>query len=188
MERRVIIKWFEWMYEVSNLWNIRSLKNWVICPIKTRKLHLRWWYPIVDLRIWWTYKKTMRVSRLVAQWFLWLNIEDSKTLVCHKDDNVENNKLENLFLWSHQDNSNDCSSKWRTSKPWKWKVWYNSSRWKEVLWYDKEMNLLWIFWSMRQAGIELNIDDESIRLCCKWTCKYAKWYIFRLSWKNTCIS
>lgn len=53
------------------------------------------------------------VSRLVANWFLWLDLEDIKTLVCHKDDDTNNNKVSNLFLWTHTDNARDMSKKMR---------------------------------------------------------------------------
>ena len=58
------------------------------------------------------------VHRLVAQAFLWLDITDKKTYVCHKDDNPENNKTENLFLWTAKENIQDAVSKKRMN----WKL------------------------------------------------------------------
>lgn len=47
--------------------------------------------------------------------FLGLDLNDKTILVCHKDDNKENNILENLFLWTHKDNMQDMIKKGRQS-------------------------------------------------------------------------
>jgi hypothetical protein len=125
------ITWYEWKYQVSNLWNLKSLwrireyylkwkKIKYLQPLKILKLNDFNWYKSIEL------SKTKRrnkyyVHRLVAQAFLWLDISDKKTLVCHKDDNRKNNKVENLFLWTHKDNMQDMIKKWR-NKGWRKKI------------------------------------------------------------------
>lgn len=115
------IPWYEWLYQASNLWRIKSLDRY-IKAWKSFWLHFyKWkilkewkdkdWYINVSLC-----SKTYRVSRLVAKTFLWLDINNSKIFVCHKDDNVKNNNVDNLFLWNHQDNMDDRNNKNRQNK------------------------------------------------------------------------
>lgn len=122
-EERREIKWYEWYYDISNKWRVRTY--W-----KARK----WWsdlYPEPVRILKWRKKKQTTVynchtlyketdrkrhyktARLVAQAFLWLRYEDETILVCHKDDNGMNNDVDNLFLWSHKDNTRDSIRKGR---------------------------------------------------------------------------
>jgi len=61
--------------------------------------------------------KIFSVHRLVYLVFNNLPLDfkgyDTKTLVCHKDDNPENSKLENLFLGTQSENMKDCYFKKR---------------------------------------------------------------------------
>lgn len=118
------ILWYEWLYQVSNLWNVKSLPkkwswwhNW-----KILKNNISWsWRKIVMLRknnLW----KMFYLHRLVAQAFLWLDINNPKILVCHKDDNPLNNNIKNLFLWTSKDNIQDMIRKWRSISQIKKKV------------------------------------------------------------------
>lgn len=87
--------------EVSNLWNIK--RNW-----KISKQTESCWYNYIKIdwkKIW--------VHRLVACCFLWLNILDKKSLVCHKNDIRNDNRIENLFIWTSYDNVHDMINKWR---------------------------------------------------------------------------
>lgn len=63
-------------------------------------------------------RKMIPISRLVAKAFLGLDLDDKKTFVCHKDDNVNNNHVDNLFLWTNEDNLRDMATKmrWATRK------------------------------------------------------------------------
>jgi len=53
------------------------------------------------------------IHRLVAYAFLWFDIFDPEILVLHKDDNKLNNNIENLKLWTSQDNTNDAFTNWK---------------------------------------------------------------------------
>ena len=66
------------------------------------------WYKYISY-VW----KRYLLSRVIAAAFLWLDINDSKMFVCHKDDNPSNNSVDNLFLWTHMDNMQDRNNKWR---------------------------------------------------------------------------
>jgi len=128
------IEWYEGLYQISNLGNIKALakkvfnkhnnkislyKEKILTPTPTwRDLN----YSKIIL-----YKnlKTKRFSihRLVAQAFLWLDINNKKILVLHKLEKLDEkwllyNWVDNLFLWDYNINWLDCVKKWRHKRWW----------------------------------------------------------------------
>ncbi len=113
---------YEWLYEVSNLWRIRSvdryvdyriqwckaLKKWRIIKIKKQK----WWYCSICLcknNI----KKDVRIHRIVAITFL----EPShKKCVNHKNWIKTDNRLENLEWCTHTENIQHAVRTWLFKK------------------------------------------------------------------------
>lgn len=59
-------------------------------------------------------RKRYLAHRLVARAFLWLNINDTKIYICHKNDNPENNCVSNLFVWKPRENYIDMARKYRS--------------------------------------------------------------------------
>lgn len=114
------IPWYEWLYQASNLWRVKSLDR--IDLLKRNKyscilnfIPSSWWYIRIRLCKNST-TKSFNVHRIVAQVFLWLDINNKKIVVCHKDDNPSNNRVDNLFLWSQKNNIEDMIKKWRRPK------------------------------------------------------------------------
>lgn len=114
------IKWYKWIYEISNFWRIKSYYSIKEHKIIDEARLLNWRkkiqttvYTCVTLYSPNDRKYHYKMARLVAQAFLGLDYDDKYTLVCHKDDDWENNKLDNLFLGTHKDNTMDSISKWR---------------------------------------------------------------------------
>lgn len=163
---------YEGYYEVSNLWNIKSINRIINAKcgsvrLSKWKLLKPWvdsfWRKIIVLskgnKQW-----TVFVSRLVWQAFLWLKLNNKHMLVCHKDDNPSNNEINNLFLWTNQDNYDDMVSKGRRKLRWlnysntsliKLNVTYKSLR---ILWYSYSnisyhflKNRNWVY-EMRKTG------------------------------------
>lgn len=126
---------------------------------------------------WWGYNfvhlvkdkkyKMRKIHRLVAQAFLWLNIEDKKIMVCHKDDNPINNRADNLFLWTHQDNIDDKMMKWR------YKKWV---KYKSVVQLSKDWIVIKIWEWIIKIQQEIWISATNISSCCRWKLKSAWWY------------
>ena len=125
------IPWYEWYYEASSLWKVRSLDriikshfHWV-ARSKERILRLanNWWYSTARLYKDW-YNSAFKVHRLVYCSFNWLDLKFTwQNLVCHKNDIRNDNRLENLFLWTPLDNVLDCENKWRWIHIWqKWET------------------------------------------------------------------
>lgn len=132
------IEWYEWLYQISNIGRVKSLnykRTWKHIILSNNIM--RNWYHKIWLRNKGIYKK-MYIHRLVAQAFLWLDISNTKILVCHKDDNPSNNMVENIFLWNHKENSRDMLNKWRSviQKDKRLKV----SKWYNLEWFDRYEN------------------------------------------------
>ena len=113
-EVRKDIKWYEWKYFVSNLGNLKSRHQ----PLKTEtnrdgrhRVKFYWSWGRYD-------RKTYQLHRLVYCTFNNYPLEyDWINLVCHKDNDIENNKLENLYLWTQKENMQQCLRDWRLVTP-----------------------------------------------------------------------
>lgn len=123
------IKFYEWLYQVSDLWRVKSLDkmrynthNKSYSEYKEKILKPRHSgrdgeYSRVALFKDWVITQRV-VHRLVWQAFHWLDINDKKMLVLHKCEKLNengflNNWKDNLFLWNHSDNALDSVKKWR---------------------------------------------------------------------------
>lgn len=183
------IHWYEWKYQISDLWNIKSLSrekkckwNWIqFIKWKILKQVInKYWY--MDIKLCKNSKSThYLVHRLVAQVFHWLDINNIKILVCHKDDNPINNNKNNLFLWTHKDNSQDMINKWRQWNLWKfWQLHHNS---KKVNQYSKNLEFIKTWDSLMDVKRELWINYSNISLVCNRKRKTAWGY----KWKYLSI-
>lgn len=158
---------YEWLYEVSSRGSVKSLfyrrtKDEAILSQNITRL----WYANIKLK----WHKNLFVHRLVWASFLWLDLNDRKQCVLHKDDNPLNNTVDNLFIGNHSDNMKDMTNKWRNKYP-------NNS--KKILQFGKE-NLLIKKWdSLQQAENELWIYKSSISQCCNWKRKTAGGFVWK---------
>lgn len=96
------IKWFEWLYQVSNLWNIKSLNYRRTWKEKLLKLNIdKDWYLQTSLWYLWD-RKIYKVHRLV--WLNFIKNIDNKPQINHKDWNKKNNNIENLEWVTQNEN------------------------------------------------------------------------------------
>lgn len=160
---------------VSNLWRIRNIDKILRPYIKKN------WYTEVHLYLNWK-RKVTSVHRLVANCFLWLNLFDNKSYVCHKDDNPINNNVDNLFIWTAKDNMRDMINKWRDKNnfkiknPNKWKFLWNHKSSKRIIQLSVDWNFIkeWSCWL--EVEKTLWINNWNISSCCRWRYKTAWWY------------
>lgn len=167
------VPWYELLYQVSNLGNIRSMnynRKWIIKSMKPYKWTT--WYLYIDI-----FKnkeiKRISLSRIIAFTFLWLNIDNKEVCVCHKDDNPLNNKIDNLFLWTHQDNMKDRDNKWRC------RAWIYQQR--IISQFTKNWEFIRNWESQKLIQNELWILSTSINKCCRlkrWH-KTAGWFMWK---------
>ena len=160
------IPWYEGLYQVSNMWNVLSADRMKKHRIKWEYLNkwkllsCKWNYPKVYLFKEWI-RTGIPIHRLVAQLFLWLNISDTKVYVCHRDDNPNNNKLENLFLWTCKDNVQDMIKKWRKN-PSKWRI----NPLHKKIWLIEKWRVKKIFYWLRATSEELWLNKANLSQVC----------------------
>ena len=180
------IEWYEWLYQVSNLWRVKSLNyartklQWLLKPnIMSR------WHSIV----WFKQKRIKQelVHRLVALHFI--PNPDKLPIVCHKEEKLDDNWAlynwsDNLFWWTQKDNIQDMYKKWRANNhlqvnhPWKWIKWWKHYLSKKIEQVSKNWEFIKEWWSIIDASNILLISSASIWKVCRWERKTAGWFIF----------
>jgi|SaaInlStandDraft_7_1057024.scaffolds.fasta_scaffold07640_4 hypothetical protein len=174
MEIYKTLEWYEWLYEVSNLGNVKSFQRWREKILKSCIKQNRWNYAHIVLSKN-NIKTTYRIHRLVWKVFLWLDINDMNTLVCHKNDIPNDNRVDNLFLWTHSDNNRDCVNKWRHYAYSKYHIWKEHKASKQVNQYSLTWELIKIWDSIRIAWDNW-FSRTWISLCCNWKAITSKWF------------
>lgn len=183
------IKWYEWKYQVSNYGRVKSFTNnrhWVLDNkwkiLKPWKR--RWWYSAVNLWKLNEYKSYL-THRLVWQSFLWLDINNSKIFVCHKNelliDGELDNSVNNLFLWTHQDNMNDMVKKGRAQKRMAWIRGGSHPRSKSIKQYTKKWEFIKEWESMNLAAEGLSLCQWSLSKVCNWIWKTVWGFIWKFN-------
>ena len=183
MEEWKDIPWYEWLYQVSNLWNVKSLYKYK----KQLKWSLDgWWYVKVKLTTNW-FSKTYSSHRLVAQAFI-PNVEN-KPQVNHINWIKTDNRLENLEWCTPSENLKHSWANWLhkitekhtslISNFTKWKFWKLHHRSKKVNQYDLLWNFIKTWDSTMDIQRELWLNNWHISSCCKSQRKTTWWYIWK---------
>lgn len=178
------IPWYEWIYQVSNLGNVKSLDRfitlgkswynvlWNNLILITRHL----WYKWVSLsKIW---KCTgYYVHRLVALAFL--PNPENKPYINHKNGIKYDNRLENLEWCTQKENVRHSWETWLSKvsrnlnfytnnpKPRLWIFWKDNPSSKPVLQYDLQWNFIKEWDSLTSIKNSLWISCGNLSLCCK---------------------
>ena len=146
------IPWYEGLYQVSNLWRVKSLLN----------RHGRWpgimssqtidrgnWYNATRTRltdISWI-RKTFWVHRLVASAFLWFNLKTpmKEAVIMHINNDATDNRLENLKIWTQSENTRQCIDEWRWKQfEMKWSKHNMAKLDEEKVLNIRELSLKWM--------------------------------------------
>ena len=173
------IPWYEWLYEVSNLWNlISNYDNFWRKNIRKINASL-WqnWYLKITL-----YKnkisKTLLLHRLIAIAFI--PNPNNYPVVMHLDNNKLNLNLNNLKWWTHKENNYQIIKEWRNNfTNWKhpdlWKLRWNNKWAKKVNQYTKEWVFIKTFNCIMDWADSVKIKYNNISRACK-TWRNAGWF------------
>lgn len=174
------IKWYELLYKVSNLWNIKSLPkkwkwwhNWIIMKqcIDSQKKYLTIGLSKNKKR------KTYLVHILVLQTFK-ENLLNKKT-VNHIDWNTLNNNLKNLEWMTYSENHKHAYKKlWRVN-PMQWKFWTLHHWSKEVNQYNLKWDFIQTWNYISEANRFFKVSHNHISSCCNWKRKTCLWFIWK---------
>lgn len=170
------IEGYDWLYQVSSLWRVKSLKFWKEVILVWCKL--KHWHKQVQLFLNWKSTVTKKlIHRLVAEYF----IPNPYNLpcVCHRSEILDikwclYNWVDNLFWWTHQDNMRDMVNKWRASDHllknnyMKWKFWKYCKNSKKVNQYTKDLEFIKQWDSIMDVKRELWLSNSWISNCCRW--------------------
>lgn len=180
MEIRKDIKWYEWLYQVSNLWNIKRMsRNTKSCywsvqllteKIMSNQIMKNWYEKIWLVKEWKT--KRFRTHRLVAEAFI-PNPENKET-VNHKNWIRNDNRAENLERNTTSENlKHSFRELWRKNE---WCKYWASAKSKAVYQYTKEWAFLRKYDSVSKASDIMWINASSIASCARWKIPSAWWY------------
>jgi hypothetical protein len=186
------IPWYEWLYQASNYWNIKSLdrfiirwKDWYKIKWILRKVeYWKDWYLRISLNNW--KKIAYSVHRLV--WLTFIDNPENKEMINHKNGIKSDNRVENLEWVTRSENEKHKYShlwqipylKTNPNRCWKWKFWSEHNTSKAVLQYSKDWEFIQEFWSLIEASKSLWLKSSTwIWLVLKWIRLYSWWYIWK---------
>lgn len=186
-ERRKDVEWYEWLYQVSNLWRIKSLNRyrwngskWYIQKERIMKTQTctNWYIDIWLFKIWKI--KRYRIHRLVAIAFI-KNIYN-KPYVCHIDNSRSNNNYNNLCWWTQSENIKYAYDLWRMishgGHGMLWRKWKNNILSKQIIQQNKNWDTIKIWNSGMDIQRELWYKTTSIASVCRWRKNYNTAYGF----------
>lgn len=165
--KQIIIDGEAWDYEVSDMGNIRNMKNGKILKgcLSKKGGYLR-----VDLCKNGKHKK-MYKHRLVASMFI-PNDDESKTQVNHKNEDKTDNRSCNLEWCTCEYNINYGTRTERVSKA------NSKTLGKKIMAISLTEKKVMVFQSMHQAE-KLGFDHSNISKCCRGELKQYKGYTWK---------
>lgn len=171
IEIRKDVLWYEGLYQISNLWKVRSLFFRKENKVKELKLQKdKDGYNTV-----WLYKDGKFSSKRVARRVAIMFIDNPKNLlqVNHKDWDRLNNCVTNLERCSPWDNQKHSYRVLHRKKL----LWNNNPFSKKTFQYNKQWNLIKVRDCVMDIERELWIKSQNISKVCVWSHYTAGWFI-----------
>lgn len=165
--------WYEWYYQVSNIWRIKSLprKCWfidrsekILKPTPNKK---RWGYMYISFQIDWR-RKNLILHRIVAKAFI--PNPENKQQVNHIDWDKNNNCANNLEWCTDKENKEHWIKNWLLPQC------KNPPKNYHLIWkYDEKNNLLTTYKWVREL-----CDKEWLWTWVKYYINWKrKWYLYK---------
>lgn len=154
------IPWYEWIYKISSLWNVKNSKWLILKPQKNSA----WYFRVILSKEWIQTRKF--IHRLVLETFY----KPSELIVNHKDWNKLNNNIDNLEY------SNKSHNFWHAYSLWK----INPIKWWAHF-YSKKVQLSkdWVLFNfdcVSSAAKYFNINPSLISMAARWVRKSTGWF------------
>lgn len=174
---------YNWIYQASNLWRIKSLlKDKIMKPYKIYNDYL-----IISLHKEWE-RNNKFIHRIILVTFDSSFDIDSLFEVNHKDWRKDNNALHNLEYCTRKQNIRHAYKNWlcennifKKRNPFKNMIGSLNSKSKKVKQFTKEEDFIREWNSLKEASLSLNIQRTSISSCCLWKQKMAGWFIWKFT-------
>lgn len=178
------ISWYEWKYQVSNLWNIKNvITNFTI----SKRIWNRWYY-VAFLFLNWK-PKTLSIHRLIAKAFI--PNPENKPHINHKNWIRSDNSLDNLeWVTPSENHIHKFKVLWYKIPNYQiealrkscYEIWKRSRRNKKVNQYDLNWNFIKEWDSLTLINHTLWISIWNISTCCaeNWKNKTAGGFVWRL--------
>lgn len=189
------IRWYEWLYQVNNKWDVKSLNynRKGIQKILAKRINNHKYSTVILYinSVW----KSFKVSRLEAIAFI--PNPENKRVVNHINGIKHDDRLENLEWNTDWENIKHAFRTWlnkttennhlKKNHPMKWKFWKDNFWSKRIAQYTLEWELVHEWDSLADVFREHWFSQSNICNCLKWNYKSSYWYIWKYisSWLST---
>ena len=167
------IPWYEWLYKISNIWNIINTnyrKLWISHPIY---ITYNKWY--CQVKLLWNGKL---IHRLVAKAFI--PNPENKPYVNHINWIKTDNRIENLE-WCTPSENMLHSVRVLCKYSQKWRFWWKHNASKKIIQISKDWEFIKEWDSIMDAARYLWKHYIWISECCRWKQKKAYWFIWNFA-------